>query len=77
MHNGQVRLYMGSNQKVIYTNWKGETAIRTICIQYVWFGSTEYHPEDQWLARVYDIEKKAMRDFALADMKPYVWGKQE
>ena len=50
-----------------YTNYRGETAERRIIPFEVWFGSTEWHPEPQWLLRAYDCEKKAERDFALKD----------
>lgn len=50
-----------------YTNYCGETAERRIIPFEVWFGSTEWHPEPQWLLRAYDCEKKAERDFALKD----------
>jgi len=50
-----------------YTNYRGETAERRIIPFEVWFGSTEWHPEPQWLLRAYDCEKKADRDFALKD----------
>lgn len=50
-----------------YTNWRGEAADRTIIPRHVWFGSTEWHPEPQWLLRATDVEKNAERDFALKD----------
>lgn len=50
-----------------YTNWRGETALRTIIPRRVWFGSTDWHPEPQWLLTALDVEKKAHRDFALKD----------
>lgn len=50
-----------------YTNWKGETAQRTIIPRRVWWGSTEWHPEPQWLLTAFDVGKEAERDFALKD----------
>lgn len=50
-----------------YTNWKGETSERTIIPMSVWFGKTTWHPEEQWLLEAFDVEKNAMRDFALKD----------
>lgn len=52
---------------LIYTNWRGETAERTIIPQCIWFGSTEWHPEPQWLLTAIDMEKNAERDFPLKD----------
>lgn len=66
-------LEMGSPIIVKYTNWKGETANRTIIPHKVWFGSTEYHKEPQWLVYAFDSEKRAYRDFALSDMSPVHW----
>lgn len=51
-----------------YTNWKGERAVRMVRPCELWFARTEYHPEQQWLMRAWDAEKKAIRDFALKDV---------
>lgn len=52
-----------------YTNYRGETADRQIVPIKVWFGSTEYHPEPQWLLDAFDVGKQAERSFALRDIK--------
>ena len=49
---------------IVYTNWRGETAERRILPTGIWFGSTEWHPEPQWLVKAIDVEKNAERDFA-------------
>jgi predicted DNA-binding transcriptional regulator YafY len=51
-----------------YKNWRGETSIRRVKPLRVWFGSTEWHPKDQWFLEAEDIEKGEKRDFALNDM---------
>ncbi|WP_287335937.1 hypothetical protein [Mesorhizobium sp.] len=51
--------------KVAYTNWRGETSLRTITPDKVYYGATEWHPEPQWLLTAYDHDKLAVRDFAL------------
>lgn len=51
-----------------YTNWRGETATRRIIPISIWFGSTEWHKQAQWLLKALDIEKNAERDFALKDI---------
>ena len=58
------------NDKVIiqYTNWKGETGERAIQPLELWFGSTEYHPDEQWLLRAIDIAKNEERNFAMKDV---------
>lgn len=53
--------------RAVYTNWKGETEIRKFLPIYIYFGSTEWHPERQWLLNAWDIEKDAEREFALKD----------
>lgn len=58
---------------VTYTNWRGETAKRTIQPIAVWFGSTEWHPEPQWFLRAADHGKVAARDFALSDFGLKGW----
>lgn len=56
--------------KVQYTNWRGETAIRNILPVSLRFGSTEWHPEPQWLLLAKDVDKGEDREFALLDMQP-------
>lgn len=50
-----------------YKNWRGVTAIRNVRPIAIWYGSTEYHPEPQWLMTAFDVDKSAERDFAVAD----------
>jgi hypothetical protein len=52
---------------VHYTNWRGETSRRRIIPKSVRYGSTEWHPEPQWLLRAWDDDKQADREFALKD----------
>lgn len=52
---------------IIYTNYRGYTSKRIITPIKPWFGSTEWHPEPQWLLTAFDHEKQANRDFALKD----------
>ena len=58
--------------RIEYTNWRGETSLRTIVRLNIWFASTEWHPVEQWLMRAVDIEKDAERDFALTDIKKWL-----
>jgi predicted DNA-binding transcriptional regulator YafY len=51
-----------------YTNHQGETIIRRVFPQYLWFGKTQWHPEPQWFLRAYDTNKQAYRDFAMRDI---------
>jgi hypothetical protein len=54
--------------KMKYTNWKGETTIRTIKPIKVWFGTTEFHKGKHWFLKAIDIEKQAERDYAMDDI---------
>ena len=57
----------GAPVTLTYTNWKGETAERTIIPRRIWWGSTEWHPEPQWLLTAFDVDKGSERDFSLKD----------
>lgn len=54
--------------KVKYTNYRGEAAVRTIVPIRFYFGKTEYHPEEQWLVELWDIERGAIRIYALKEV---------
>lgn len=54
--------------KVEYTNYRGEKEVRTIIPMSFFFGSTEYHPQEQWLLRVWDCDRHAERIYALKEI---------
>lgn len=56
--------------EVMYTNWRGETSKRRFTFHRLWYGSTEYHEEPQWLIHGFDMDKGVYRDFAVKDMRP-------
>jgi predicted DNA-binding transcriptional regulator YafY len=49
-----------------YTNHRGERAARLVRPIRLWFGSSAWHREPQWLLECFDVDKRATRDFALA-----------
>lgn len=51
-----------------YVNWQGVQGHRRAKIEKVMFGSTEYHPEAEWLMEAWDLDKEAVRFFAMKDM---------
>jgi predicted DNA-binding transcriptional regulator YafY len=61
---------LGQSAVVIirYTNYRGETAERRIVPICIRFGSTEWHPEEQWLLEAFDLDRDATRAFALKDV---------
>ena len=58
---------IGEPARIIYTNYRGETAERTITPKRVWYGISDWHPEPQWFLTAFDHDKNADRDFALID----------
>jgi predicted DNA-binding transcriptional regulator YafY len=56
---------------VTYTNWRGETAQRTIIPMEVYWGKTDWHPKEQWLLKVWDVDRGAYREYALQDIKKW------
>jgi len=57
--------------RILYTNYRGETAIRKIIPKEVKFMSSEWHPDEQWCLIAFDVEKNAERTFACKDIKAW------
>lgn len=55
--------------KVMYTNYRGETRLRHIFPTAIWYGSTQWHPEVQWLVQAVDMEDGKLKDFNLLGFK--------
>jgi predicted DNA-binding transcriptional regulator YafY len=53
--------------KVTYTNYRGETARRTITPLGLIYGTTQHHHVEQWLLNVWDHDREAIRTYALDD----------
>ena len=58
--------------KVEYKNWKGEVGIRTIFPLDIFHGSTDYHKEEQWLLKVWDLDKNEHRTYTLKDVQRWL-----
>lgn len=59
--------------KFYYRNYKGETGYRTVKgVPVFWYGSTEFHKANQWMIKAYDVDKDAVRDFAVKDIIEFV-----
>lgn len=52
-----------------YINHENKYTYREIKPINIWFGKTEWHPEDQWFLKAHDKEKDAERDFAVKDIQ--------
>ena len=61
---------MGVPHRVVYTNWRGETAERTIVPINIWYGISEYHEGEQWFVKAVCRERGEVRDFAMKDLQP-------
>ena len=57
--------------QIVYTNYRGETAVRTITPKKIWFGKTDWHPKSQWLLDAFDHNKDAERTFAMKDIRAW------
>lgn len=51
----------------VYTNHRGERAVRRARPRMLVFMSTEHHPEVQWIMSAWCIDRDALRYFALKD----------
>jgi hypothetical protein len=51
-----------------YTNYRGHTDDRRIIPVGIRFGSTEWHPDEQWLLDAFDVDRGVDRSFALKDV---------
>ncbi len=58
--------------KFVYKNWKGEIQGREVQPIKIWYGSTKWHPEEQWFLKAKDVAKGEVRDFALIDIQKFV-----
>jgi predicted DNA-binding transcriptional regulator YafY len=55
-----------------YVNYRGERRVRQIVPQRIYFGDVEWHPGAQWILDAWDVDKAALRSFALGDIRS--WG---
>lgn len=55
----------------MYLNYRGELSRRTVHTRsHAWFGSTEQHKDNQHLLTAFDFDKRALRTFAISDIRP-------
>lgn len=69
----KIKLTSDSDELIFdYVNYRGEQAERRVCPPFnIFFGSTEFHKEDQWMLEAWDIEKSSPRIFAMKDIKAF------
>ena len=51
--------------EIVYKNHRHEIVFRSIVPVRIYWGQTSYHPKDQWLMEVWDVDKNAERIYAL------------
>lgn len=52
-----------------YKNWKGIEGKRRVIPLLPVYTSTKYHLEKQWLLIAFDLDKRAIRTFAIKDIE--------
>lgn len=52
-----------------YTNHRNETSKRTVIPEHVWYGTTQWHKDEQWFLKAFDSDKEQNRHFAIEDIK--------
>lgn len=71
MNEALILLQAGERARVLYKNWRGETAIRNIEFTGApHWGRTDWHPHPQWLIAGTDLDKNEDRVWSVADMSP-------
>jgi predicted DNA-binding transcriptional regulator YafY len=57
-----------------YRNWKGEHGLRRVRANtvYIFYGTTDWHKEEQWIMNAFDEDKQAIRGFAMKDIIGFV-----
>lgn len=63
-----MNIIFGQQTQFEYINYKGIKSTRNVIPMSLYFGATEFHPENQWLMVAYDLDKQGERTFALNDI---------
>lgn len=63
-----MNIIFGQQTQFEYINYKGIKSVRNVIPMSLYFGSTEFHSENQWLMIAYDLDKHCERTFALKDI---------
>lgn len=54
-----------------YVNWRGERSLRRIVPRRLYLGDVEWHSGTQWILDAWDVDKQALRSFALKDVRAW------
>lgn len=55
-----------------YRNYKGEEGYRRVLPISIRYGTSQWHPEKQWLMLADDLENNKQREFAMRDISGMV-----
>jgi predicted DNA-binding transcriptional regulator YafY len=67
---GSDNIRIGHTIVIDYVNWQNiRTNNRKILPIHLWYGSTKWHKESQWILTAWDYGKQEFRDFALKDVQ--------
>ena len=58
--------------EIKYKNWKGKVSNRIITPIKLRYGESEFHKGNQWILKAWDINKSAVREFAINDILEYI-----
>lgn len=58
---------------ILYTNHRGEKSWRHIDNLSVYFGTTEWHRDPQYLLLARDLDKNENRSFAMKNIHEWFW----
>jgi predicted DNA-binding transcriptional regulator YafY len=58
--------------RIDYINYRGERSVRRVVPHRLYFGEVEWHPGTQWILDAWDVDKAAIRSFAVVDIRR--WG---
>lgn len=51
-----------------YTNYRGERSKIRVRPERIYFGSTEFHPEPQWIMQALNVDRHMTRHYAVKDI---------
>ena len=63
-----MNIIFGQQTQFEYIKYKGIKSTLNVIPMSLYFGATEFHPENQWLMVAYDLDKQCERTFALNDI---------
>jgi hypothetical protein len=64
--------------RMLYKNHRGVTRVRLVLPNSLWYGKTQYHPDNQWFMEAKDLEDNMyVKDFSIKDILVFDWNSDE